>query len=76
MVAEKMYVYTVEDEIATSYVVNIIEEAMTRYSISYGKVVEVLKKLRYWDLFNDTEVTTMGAHEGIEPILSSIKGAL
>lgn len=73
---KEIYEYTVEDEIATNFVMDIIINAMQQFSITYAQVVEVLKQLRYWDMFNDTDVTVTGAHEGIEPVLKEIKGAL
>lgn len=66
-------VYTEEDSIVTEYVINIIEEAMKRYNLSFDKTVECLDKLRYWELFNNTDITLVGAHDGIEPVLKDIK---
>ncbi len=68
--------YTIEDEIATEFVVDVITEAMKRFSITYNKVDDILTRLKYWDLFNDSGVTCVGAHEGIEPILKEIEEAL
>lgn len=72
MIITKTNDYTVEDIVATSFVIKIIEEAMKRFDTQYEAIVEVLKKLRYWEIFDDAEITTVGAHEGIEPVLKEI----
>lgn len=66
----------IKEEVATSFVIDIIESAMERFKIAYTDVYKVLKKLRYWEVFNDSEVTTVGAHEGIEPVLKEIETEL
>lgn len=66
-------IYKEEDSIVTEYVIDIIEEAKKRYNITFDKTVECLDTLGYWKLFDDTEITLIGAHEGIEPVLKNIE---
>ena len=70
------YMYTTEDKVVTKFVIDIIETAIDRFQITYERVVEVLTELRYWELFNDTEVSVVGAHEGIEPVIKEMETLL
>ena len=70
------YMYTTEDKVVTKFVIDIIETAIDRFQITYERVVEVLTELRYWELFNDTEVSVVGAHEGIEPVIKVMETLL
>lgn len=65
--------YTLEDEIATDFIIDIIETTMKRFSITYDKVVTILKDLRYWNMFNESYIVTIGAHEGVEQVLVKIE---
>lgn len=65
-----------EEWIATSFVIEIIEEAMKKFNITYDELNRVLKRMNYWEKFNDSEVTTVGAHYGIEPVLDKIEKEL
>lgn len=42
---------------------NMFTTAMSTYNISYDKLDSILRELRYWDIFNDPEVTLAYAHD-------------
>lgn len=66
----------IRERLATSFVIDIVEEAMKRFSITYEELDKVLRKMNYWEVFNDSEVTAVGAHDGIEPVLDEIEKEL
>lgn len=59
-------------EVATEFVVDIVEEALSTYGISFDKLYDILDNMGYWEIFNDSEVTAVGAHMGTEEILREI----
>ena len=60
-------------DVAISFITDIIFEAMKRFNIDFNTLNLILEKLNYWQVFNDNEATCVGAHEGIEPVLQRIK---
>lgn len=65
-----------EEWVATSFVIEIIEEAMKKFNLTYDELNRVLKRMNYWELFNDSEITTVGAHYGFEYVLDKIEEEL
>ena len=66
----------IEEKVATSFVVEIIEEAMKKFNLTYDELNRVLKRMNYWELFNNSEITTVGAHYGVEYVLDKIEEEL
>lgn len=65
-----------KEKVATSFVIEIIEEAMKKFNLTYDELNRVLKRMNYWELFNNSEITTVGAHYGVEYVLDKIEEEL
>ena len=59
-------------KVAISFITEIIVESITRFNLTFDEVDEILTELGYWDVFIDDEVTCVGAHDGVEPVLQEI----
>ena len=64
------------DRVATEFTIEIVEEALKRFNITYDKLDTILRDLGYWERLNDSEVAAVGAHYGIEPVMEDIAKAL
>lgn len=60
------------DEAATEFVLDVINSAMLKYGVPFEAVDSALIKLGLWDLFNDSEVTCAGAHNGNDAVVMKI----
>lgn len=66
--------YSEADDIATEFMCDIITTAMSKYDITFDKLVEILVKIGYWEMFNDTNLMVVGAHHGMESVLEKVEG--
>jgi len=62
----------IANKVATEFVLEVINTAMSKYQVSFETVNTVLTELGLWEIFNDSEVTCVGAHEGIDDIIKEI----
>lgn len=66
----------VANRVATEFTIEIVDEALKRFNITYDRLDTILKDLGYWERLNDSEVAAVGAHYGIEPVMEDIAKAL
>lgn len=62
--------------VAVEFVCEVINTAMVRFNVDFDTIDKALSASGYWDLFDNIEVTCVGAHDGVEPVLEEIKGYL
>ena len=67
--------FSKEDRMAIRFIVDVIEEALKRYDISFNTLDEIFKKMGYWEIFNDNKATLALTHCGMEEIFKKIERA-
>lgn len=60
------------ERVATEFVIEIVEEAMDRYNLTYEELEPILKKTGYLKKFDDTELMVTGAHHGTDEVMKGI----
>lgn len=66
----------IEVGIANEVAVEIVEEAMKRFNVSYEVVDRVLEELGYWSILNDSSTAAYGGIMDLEPVYEKIKGVI
>ena len=63
-------------DIASSFVVSLVEGIMSSFHMTYTQASNLLKKSHYWEKLNDLDMAVMSAHYGTDYILEELRGYL
>lgn len=59
--------------IGVDFIVDVVSAATQEFNLTYDELNNILKDLRYWEVFNNLDLVCVGAHEGVRPILDEIR---